>query len=208
MSSAETVKRIVEGTIRCLTAKGYAQTTISDIAAEAGVSRGALSHHFASKELLMMEVLNHILREKSSQIVQALPRPATLANVDFGIDEAFRAYTEQPLFILYFDLWSQSHWNDKLRQAIRAHFREVRHTLARIVDRDFTELGPLIDGDTIGLLFLTIIEGVALQYLTDPSSVDAARLLRGMKAAARMVFAGRRLDGAGRSTPRTPPRQS
>jgi len=49
-------------TIRCLDKYGYAETSTSRITQEAGVSRGALTHHFPSKEDLIVETTNKILR--------------------------------------------------------------------------------------------------------------------------------------------------
>jgi len=49
-------------TIRCLDKYGYAETSTSRITREAGLSRGALTHHFPSKEDLIVETTNKILR--------------------------------------------------------------------------------------------------------------------------------------------------
>lgn len=49
-------------TIRCLDKYGYAKTSTSRITQEAGISRGALTHHFPSKEDLIVETTNRILR--------------------------------------------------------------------------------------------------------------------------------------------------
>ncbi len=49
-------------TIRCLDKYGYARTSTSRITEEAGASRGALTHHFPSKEDLIVETTNRILR--------------------------------------------------------------------------------------------------------------------------------------------------
>ncbi len=49
-------------TIRCLDKYGYAKTSTSRITEEAGASRGALTHHFPSKEDLIVETTNRILR--------------------------------------------------------------------------------------------------------------------------------------------------
>jgi AcrR family transcriptional regulator len=190
VSAEETIQKIVDATVECLVQSGYSQTTIAHIAAAAGVSRGALTHHFATKEELILEVLNGIFRDKAQRFLDALPKEPSLGMVDEAIDQAFRAYTDERVFIVYLDLWTQARWNDKLREVIQAHFRELRTLLARIVDRDFAALGPITDGDTIALLLLVVVEGVALQYLTDPETVNAHRLLQMMKAAARLLFAG------------------
>ena len=47
--SASTRKRVIDATLYCLANKGYSSTTLSEIIKQAGVSRGALLHHFPSK---------------------------------------------------------------------------------------------------------------------------------------------------------------
>lgn len=53
---------ICEATITCLEKYGYAETTINRIVEEAGVSRGALQHHFPSKEDLITETADRLLQ--------------------------------------------------------------------------------------------------------------------------------------------------
>ncbi|WP_246102090.1 TetR/AcrR family transcriptional regulator [Methylobacterium terricola] len=55
--SADTQRTLLEATIRLLHASGYARLTTPDIAREAGISRGALNHHFSSKEDLLITAL-------------------------------------------------------------------------------------------------------------------------------------------------------
>lgn len=43
--------------------KNYADVTITDIAAAADVSKGALYHHFSSKEDIYLQMMHHFLRE-------------------------------------------------------------------------------------------------------------------------------------------------
>ncbi len=201
VSAEETVQRIVDGTRRCLVEKGYTGTTISDIAEAAQVSRGALTHHFATKEELILEVLNRVIEGKANQFLHALPKEASLARVDYALDVMFENYTKDPIFIVYLDLWTQARWNPRLRELIRKHYRQLRKTIANVVDRDFASLGPIADGETVGMLLMVVVEGIALQYLTDPETVPASRLLQMMKAAARLLFVGA-------PTQRTPQRQS
>ncbi len=59
---AKSKKIIYDATIRCLDKYGYAKTSTSRITQEAGISRGALTHHFATKEDLIVETTNRILR--------------------------------------------------------------------------------------------------------------------------------------------------
>lgn len=55
-------RAILSATMRCLAKYGYADTSTTRITKEAGVSRGAMTHHFPSKEELMVEATKWILR--------------------------------------------------------------------------------------------------------------------------------------------------
>lgn len=55
-------KKICDAVIRCLDRHGYADTSINRIQEFAGVSRGALTHHFPSKQALVTETANRLLR--------------------------------------------------------------------------------------------------------------------------------------------------
>ncbi len=60
-------------TIRCLDKYGYAKTSTSRITQEARVSRGALTHHFPTKEDLIVETTNRILRPVARQPKEPMP---------------------------------------------------------------------------------------------------------------------------------------
>ena len=56
--TAETQAVLISAAARLLATVGFAKTTTQTIAAEAGVTTGALHHHFPSKDDLMMAVLD------------------------------------------------------------------------------------------------------------------------------------------------------
>lgn len=53
LKSAATQARLIEATITCLVKYGYAKTVTPLVAAEAGLSRGAMLHHFANGDALI-----------------------------------------------------------------------------------------------------------------------------------------------------------
>ncbi|SDC41864.1 TetR/AcrR family transcriptional regulator [Ruegeria marina] len=63
--SKATQTRIIRATITCLDRLGYAETTFARIQARAGVSRGAITHHFPTRQALVaataMELLANAL---------------------------------------------------------------------------------------------------------------------------------------------------
>lgn len=61
LRAARTTARICQAVITCLDEVGYAETSINRVQSLAGVSRGALTHHFPSKEEMMVETLERLL---------------------------------------------------------------------------------------------------------------------------------------------------
>ncbi len=55
--SAATRARLIDATIRCLVQHGYARTVMSLVAAEAGLSRGAVLHHFSNGDALIQATI-------------------------------------------------------------------------------------------------------------------------------------------------------
>jgi len=59
--AATAKKAICQATIDCLFKYGYAETSINRIIKRAGISKGALTHHFASKEDLIVATADILL---------------------------------------------------------------------------------------------------------------------------------------------------
>lgn len=58
---ASTHAALLDATTRCLVERGYSRTSTNDIIRIAGVSRGALLHHFASKAELLGAAVDHVV---------------------------------------------------------------------------------------------------------------------------------------------------
>jgi AcrR family transcriptional regulator len=66
--SASTTERLLLATIDLLHDRGFHRMSTTDIAERAGVSRGALNHHFASKEEIVVSAIRHQLRASTARL--------------------------------------------------------------------------------------------------------------------------------------------
>ena len=73
--------------------RGYAETTTPDIVASAGVTRGALYHHFEDKKALLRAVIEREAAEVSASIELHSRVPG---NARATILEGTRAYCSRP----------------------------------------------------------------------------------------------------------------
>jgi AcrR family transcriptional regulator len=82
-------------------ARGFADTSIEDIVAAAGVTKGAFYHHFSGKEDLFREVFEQTEREISERVAPTFVEPepwdalveGCLATLDAHLDPAARRIT-------------------------------------------------------------------------------------------------------------------
>jgi len=74
-----TRRRILDTALSLFASRGYEETTMRDIAAEAGCSLGLAYRYFASKEEMVLELYRNCSREHTIYVNTTLP-PGTLAD--------------------------------------------------------------------------------------------------------------------------------
>jgi AcrR family transcriptional regulator len=131
--STETRNRILDATVRSLVDHGYAGTTTSAIQALAGVSRGALMHHFSSKADLMVNAVRHLADQRGENLRrQAAGLPEGHDRVSQAMDLLWETFTG-PLFTATLELWTAARTDPELRVAVYAWERSLRDDLAAVM---------------------------------------------------------------------------
>src|SRR5436305_14796735 len=91
---ARTRTALLDATIDCLVEIGYARTSVQEICARAGVSKGAAQHHFSAKAELMATAVEHLttkLRRRLAVSLDDLPGGGT--GVAAAIDLLWAGYS-------------------------------------------------------------------------------------------------------------------
>ena len=143
---------LLQGAKSCLVERGWANTTVRDIAAAAGVSHAAIGYHFGSRERLLVQALLEELDELDARLS---PDGAPAAAVDQwrAMLESFT--TDKALWTSHLEAIVQAGRND-----------ELRARLAEGQQRARTELG--------GPVALAVVLGLMIQSLIDPDSAPGA----------------------------------
>jgi AcrR family transcriptional regulator len=81
--------RIVEGTAHAVAAKGYAETTVADIIAQAGVSRTTFYQLFKDKESCFLACFEALAEAHHAEVEQALARPVAHPERLFAAIQAY-----------------------------------------------------------------------------------------------------------------------
>src|SRR5690242_4108206 len=92
--------------------QGFADTSLDDITAAAGVTKGALYHHFAGKEALFEAVFEQVNREISEQVAPSFMEPDPWDALVAGCEATLDAHMEPDVRrIVLFDGRSVLPWD-------------------------------------------------------------------------------------------------
>jgi AcrR family transcriptional regulator len=169
---AATRAALVRATVDSLVELGYAHTTTQEVQRRAGVSRGALTHHFTSKADLVLAAVDHLYEEFSDSVRQAaadLPADSA-ARVRLGVELVWQRF-HGPLFVAAMELWTAARTDPELRAALLPHERRLGAQLRRLAVEVFgEEVARHPAAEAMYQVLLTSMRGQALTYALQPDA--------------------------------------
>jgi AcrR family transcriptional regulator len=188
---------IIEATMRCIAAHGYADTTIDRICKEAGISRGLINHHFSTKEELMVKTYNRLaetLLENTRLSVRTL-KDDPAAFLKALICASFRPEVfDEAHLAVWLGFWSVAPTTPLIAETHRALYAGYRRGLGRAFERLQKALGEPEDGELAAISITAIIDGFWLERVLDPAAFSRKDAMRGALLAAERFLGPR---GAG-----------
>lgn len=182
----DTKEKIVAGAYRALIRDGYANTTVKDIAAEAGVAPGLVHYYFATKEDLLVAAIDYGCEanmEPNQRLVGLPPLDAALAAIE---NEKRQLRSAPETYLLVFDMFGVGLHNPAIAKAVRRFISERREMINAIGGALLEQAPsrPTMPIDAISSAVWGSVVGISLQKLVDPDfDSDAA-----LDALADMVF--------------------
>ena len=176
--SSTTRDQILDAAIRCIVELGYSNTTTTRIAEKAGMSRGAMLHHFPSR----MDVIRAAVDYLHEKRLRAFRKSIT--NIPSGVDrvkmavEGYWAQVTHPIFVAFFELSvaarSDPDLADILHPAQQSFDREWYRTAQEVFPEWQTDRAAF---DLALNLTQHLMEGIAIGYLTHARSYKTEPLL-------------------------------
>ena len=165
----DTRGRLLAATIECLVEHGYAGTTTQRVQDRAGLSRGALLHHFATKEALLVAAVSHVA---DAQIAAVRAEAAEGAASEVGL---LHHAMSGPMFLAGLELWQAARTEPALRAALLPAERRVGAAVRQLLEELFprSRWGRVeIDG------LLALYRGLALTSVLRPDADLDGRVLQ------------------------------
>ena len=185
--TAQTRGALLDATVDSLTELGFGGTTTTEVARRAGVSLGALLHHFRSKADLLAAAVDHVLVRRQDEFRKAMADLDTgVDRLDAAIDLLWSAFSG-PTFVAWVELWVAARTDPELAAAVVAVDEEFIRTSEEI----FLELFPPEEHPEMALLqgglsfAFAVMDGAALQRLVP--HVHKGEPIEILKAVARLI---------------------
>lgn len=156
--------------------RGYRRTSLAAVAERAGLTQQGLLHHFPTKELLLVSVLE--ARDRwdlaSAAVASGTLRTDALAQlVDYN---ATRSGIVQTYTVLSADSVTEDH---PARAFFESRFRAVRASMAEVLRAEYGDTLPGgLSAERAAPLLAAVMDGLQLQWLLDPEEVDMPAAFR------------------------------
>ena len=184
-------QEILDAAARVITDRGLAETRISDIAEQAGVSPGLILYYFESKDRLLSEALTFANDQFYLRMSREIRRIDSAKEqlrrlIDLSVPGYLPEYGRLDEWALWIEVWVRA-----LRDAEMAKDREVldqrwRSQIADIVrgGQASGEFTSTEDPDELALRLASLIDGLAIQVIMNDSLVTTERMHRTTMAVA------------------------
>jgi AcrR family transcriptional regulator len=178
--SEETRTRILEAALRRFANYGYNAASVDEICADAGVSKGAFYHHFASKQAIFLALLEGWLVSVDATLASARQPtvPATLLNMADMLPDIFAtADGRLPMFL---EFWLQASRDETVWAATIAPYQRYQQYFAEMVRQGVTEgsFRPDIDAQAAAQAIVALAVGLLLEGLLAPQDTDWLKTAR------------------------------
>jgi AcrR family transcriptional regulator len=132
-----TRQRILRAAVESFQALGYAATTTLEVQRRAGVSRGALLHHFPTRPQLVAAAVAELVRLNDSASREVLAAASLDLDPIERARQALRSIVSRPAFGIEMELWMAARSDAELRTHLRKAERAAMNDWQRGLDNIF-----------------------------------------------------------------------
>ncbi len=173
---AETRARLLHAAAEVYARQGFGGATLDEVAAKAGLTKGAVYDHFGSKENLLIALMEEYLAGQIAEQLALFDGARTTTERPLAGSENWMAsLRERPdRFRLFVEMWTLAQRDDQLRLRLAGALHALHATFTRFATASAADAGvqPPAEGPgQFANVTLALGVGLAMMKLTDPNTV-------------------------------------
>lgn len=190
----ETRRLILDAAFAVFGRMGYGEARVDSILSEAGTSKGAFYHHFASKEELFRALLNDRVQRCADRMSEAVGGALSVHDAIRRLAAVgIKSFQSEPDWMpVSMEFWAQAARQEFARRILAEAVRQCRDLVAGMlrVGQSRGTVRENLDPEMTAIILNGMFEGVAFQWAIDPEAVDMERLIEPLADAIERVILG------------------
>ncbi len=163
-------KQILEATARCAVRKGFHQTSMQDICAEAEMSPGGVYRYFEGKEAIILAIAEEERRD-NQEIVEELARTGDLiGSLRVIMFEILKVFAEETYGRLAVELLAEAARNKTVWSVLSRNEQELKDALSAALSKaqKAGKVSNAQPAEALSQIILAMIDGLCARAILDP----------------------------------------
>jgi AcrR family transcriptional regulator len=175
---AQTKAALLDAAWTVFLRRGYAGSSVEEIAAEAGYTRGAFYYNFDSLGELFVQLLQErvysLYREMGERRLEQPAEELSLREAARELGDLQARPETRRLFRLWLELLAEAGRDENLRKLAAGFWTGTRALLTELIRRDYRARGVRlpVEAEKLATASIALDIGLALQHYVDPEHVS------------------------------------
>ena len=160
---------LIAAGLACLARGGILEFTIDNICREAGVSRGLITHHFGSKDGLMVAIYRSMYDRLHQGIEAPTPEAPPGARLRAMVETIFapELFSREELNI-WLALWGEIVNNPALKREHRRQYARYLRNLEAVLAEVVAARGLVLEVRPLAQMVIALVDGLGLERCIEP----------------------------------------
>tara|TARA_B100002052_G_scaffold244617_1_gene230111 strand:+ start:370 stop:960 length:591 start_codon:yes stop_codon:yes gene_type:complete len=173
-------KIILDAALSLFVKNGYSQTSMDDIVNLSGLSKGAIYHHYSSKKVLFLSLIDYwetfYFKDILNKNISDCNPDDLLREISQNVVIAFKS--KKNIFLAELEFWSLSNYDNDVRERIKLLYVKLLKLFKGVVRKGIDDkLYKNLNVDVAALSIMTSLQGVIWFSIFEESTISAEQYL-------------------------------
>ena len=173
-------KIILDAALSLFVKNGYSQTSMDDIVNLSGLSKGAIYHHYSSKKVLFLSLIDYwetfYFKDILNKNISDCSPDDLLREISQNVVIAFKS--KKNIFLAELEFWSLSNYDNDVRERIKLLYVKLLKLFKGIVRKGIDDkLYKNLNVDVAALSIMTSLQGVIWFSIFQDKNISAEQYL-------------------------------
>ena len=172
--------QILDAAMHVFVKSGYSKTTMDDIVAHSGLSKGAIYHYYSSKKDLFLSLIdyweNYFFKNIIDKDLSSSSSEDMLREITKDVIKTFK--TNKHVFLAELEFWSLSNHDLDVRKRTTGLYVKLLALFKKVIKKGVDEnIFKKVDLDVASLSVMTALQGVIWFSIFEKSNISAEKYL-------------------------------